>query len=206
MQNNVNSNISWYEGHTITSLGKILQFSKFYVQNIWQVVRWWHHQLTHLHIHIDWSRNVLWKFAKLQSVITSLFFNQFSSGFHCNVWKFLLFLLSLTKMLWSSSLRPVKWTLEVPTFSLPPAIEFHSSLVDPSLLFCCTNAYSCIQAMVWHLATNVVPYPHPQKTKQNTHTHKQTKQNKTKQKQPKTLNNSYMPMSVDYQLIRSILF
>ena len=37
-------------------------------------MRWWHHQLTHLHIHIDWSRNVLWKFAKLQSVITSLFF------------------------------------------------------------------------------------------------------------------------------------
>ena len=74
-------------GHTITSLGKI---SKFYVQNIWQVVRWWHHQLTHLHIHIDWSRNVLWKFAKLQNVITSLFFNRFSSGFHYYVWKFLL--------------------------------------------------------------------------------------------------------------------
>ena len=47
MQNNVNSNISRYEGHTITSLGKILKFSKFYVQNIWQIVRWWHHQLTH---------------------------------------------------------------------------------------------------------------------------------------------------------------
>ena len=93
MQNNVNSNISWYEGHTITSLGKILKFSKFYVQIIWQVVRWWHHQLTHFHIHIDWSRNVLWKFVKLQSVITSLFFNQFSSGFHCYVWNFLLFLL-----------------------------------------------------------------------------------------------------------------
>ena len=93
MQNNVNSNISWYEGHTITSLGKILKFSKFYVQIIWQVVRWWHHQLTHFHIHIDWSRNVLWKFAKLQSVITSLFFNQFSSGFHCYVWNILLFLL-----------------------------------------------------------------------------------------------------------------
>ena len=93
MQNNVNSNISWYEGHTITSLGKILKFSKFYVQNIWQVVRWWHHQLTHLHINIDWSRNVLWKFAKLQSVITSLFFNRFSSGFHCYVWKILLFFL-----------------------------------------------------------------------------------------------------------------
>ena len=93
MQNNVNSNISWYEGHTITSLGKILTFSNSYVQNIWQVVRWWHHQLTHLHIHIDWSRNVLWTFAKLESVITSLFFNRFSSGFHCYVWKFLLFFL-----------------------------------------------------------------------------------------------------------------
>ena len=34
MQNNVNSNISLYEGHTITSLDKILNFSKFYVQNI----------------------------------------------------------------------------------------------------------------------------------------------------------------------------
>ena len=83
MQNIVNSNISWYEGHTITSLGIILKISKLYVQNIWQVVRWWHHQLAHLHIHIDWSRNVSWKFAKLQNVITSLFFNRFSLGFHC---------------------------------------------------------------------------------------------------------------------------
>ena len=48
MQNNVDSNISW---HTITSLGKILKFSKYYVQKIWQVVRLWHHQPTHLHIH-----------------------------------------------------------------------------------------------------------------------------------------------------------
>ena len=105
MQNNVNSNISWYEGHTITSLGKILKFSNLYVQNIWQVVRWWHHQLTHLHIHIDWSRNVLWKFAKLQSVITSLFFNRFSSGFHCYVWKFLLFSSEIKlNLLWSFSL------------------------------------------------------------------------------------------------------
>ena len=55
----------------------------------------WRHQLTHLHIHIDWSRNVLWKFAKLQSVITSLFFNRFSSSLHCFVWKCLLFLLKL---------------------------------------------------------------------------------------------------------------
>ena len=36
---------------TIKGWGKILKFSKFYVQNIWQVVRRWHHQLTHLHIH-----------------------------------------------------------------------------------------------------------------------------------------------------------
>ena len=93
MQNNVNSTISWYEGHTITSLGKILIFSKFYVQNIWQVVRWWHHQLTHLHIHIDWSRNVLWKFAKLQKYHNFLIFQLISSGFHCYVWKFLLFFL-----------------------------------------------------------------------------------------------------------------
>ena len=34
----------------------------------------WHHQLTLLHIHIDWSKNIYvsCKFAKLQSVITSL--------------------------------------------------------------------------------------------------------------------------------------
>ena len=62
---------------TIKTLGKKYKFSKFYVQNIWQVVRRWHHQLTHLHIHKDWSRNVSWKFAKLESVITSLFFNRF---------------------------------------------------------------------------------------------------------------------------------
>ena len=115
MQNNVNSNISWYEGHTITSLGKILKFSKFYVQNIWQVVRWWHHQLTHLHIHIDWSRNVkLWKFAKLQSVITSLFFNRFSSGFHCYVWNFFTLSSKLKLiLLWSSSLKRLMKVLEI---------------------------------------------------------------------------------------------
>ena len=44
-------------------------------------MRRWHHQLTHLHIHTDWSRNVSWNFAKLQNFITSLFFNRFSSGF-----------------------------------------------------------------------------------------------------------------------------
>ena len=27
-----------------------------YIQNTWKIVRRWHHQLTHLHIHIDCSR------------------------------------------------------------------------------------------------------------------------------------------------------
>ena len=68
---------------------KYQNFQNFMYKIIWQVVRWWHHQLTHLHIHIDWSRNVLWKFAKLQNVITSIFFNRFSSDFHYYVWIFL---------------------------------------------------------------------------------------------------------------------
>ena len=40
--------------------------SKFYIQNtgIWKKVRRWHHQLTHLHIHINCSRNVLLKITK----------------------------------------------------------------------------------------------------------------------------------------------
>ena len=89
----------------------ILQISKYYVQNIWQVMRLWHHQLTHLHIHIGVTRNVSWKFAKLQSVITSLFFNfnQFSSSFHCLVRKLLLFLLKIKlKLFWISPLTLIR--------------------------------------------------------------------------------------------------
>ena len=57
------------------------------------------------YIHIDWSRNVLWKFVKLQSVITSLYFNRLSSGFHCYVWKnFTLSSKLKLNLLWSSSL------------------------------------------------------------------------------------------------------
>ena len=74
---------------------KFLSFLCTKLQNEWKIVRRWHHQLTHLHIHIDWSRNVSWKFEKIQSVITSLFFNRFSSGFHYVVPKCLLFLLRL---------------------------------------------------------------------------------------------------------------
>ena len=125
MQNNVNSSIFWYEGHTITSFGKILKFSKFYVQNIWHVVRWWKNmqmselmmssplnfpfiqmyyprgslsidsKLTHLHIQIDWSRNVLWKFAKIRFSLLCL--------------KILLFLLKFKLYLfWVSPLTKMK--------------------------------------------------------------------------------------------------
>ena len=74
-------------------------------------MRRWHHQLTHLHIHIDWSRNVSWKIVKLQNVITSLFFNQFSSGFQYFVQKFLTLSSEIKlNLVWMSSLS---W----PTFS-----------------------------------------------------------------------------------------
>ena len=33
-------------------------------------MRWWHHQLTHLNIHKDWSRNVFRKNVKFQNVTT----------------------------------------------------------------------------------------------------------------------------------------
>ena len=62
------------------NLQKIKIVTILFIQNIWQV-RLWHHQLNNFQIHIDVPRNVLWKFAKLQSVITSVFFNRFSSNF-----------------------------------------------------------------------------------------------------------------------------
>ena len=77
-------------------IAEIWNFCHFCAQNEWEIVRRWHHQLAHLHIHTNWSRNVSWKFAKLQSVITFLFFNRFSSGFHCFINKFLLFLMKLS--------------------------------------------------------------------------------------------------------------
>ena len=73
-------------------IAEIWNFCHFCAQNEWEIVRRWHHQLAHLHT--NWSRNVSWKFAKLQSVTTFLFFNRFSSGFHCFIHKFLLFLMN----------------------------------------------------------------------------------------------------------------
>ena len=80
-------------GKSNVLLAEIWNFCHFCIQSEWKIVRRWHHQLAHLHIHSDWSRTVSWKFAKFQNFITSLFFNQFSSGFHCFVQKILLFLL-----------------------------------------------------------------------------------------------------------------
>ena len=37
------------------------QYEVFHIQYIWKIVRAWHHQLAHLNIHKDWSRNVSWK-------------------------------------------------------------------------------------------------------------------------------------------------
>ena len=56
------------------------------------------HQLPHLNIHNDWSRNVFRKKMKFQNVITSLFLIQFSSFLLQSVGKFLLFLLQLCKI------------------------------------------------------------------------------------------------------------
>ena len=86
--------IYWYEGHTLTSLGKILKFSKLYVQNIRQVVRWWHHQLTYS---FAYSYGLVKKcFLKICETSKCrnflIFVNQFSSGFHCFVQNFSFFL------------------------------------------------------------------------------------------------------------------
>ena len=76
-------------------LQKILNFSKFHVQYTWQIVRRWHHQLAHLNIHKDWSRNVFRKNVKFQNVITSLFSIRFSSFLHRFVGENFLFLLKI---------------------------------------------------------------------------------------------------------------
>ena len=99
---------SWYEGHTITSLGKILKFSKFYVAKYMasSEVMTSSGSLICIYSYTTGQEMFCKTYAKLQSVITSLFFNRFSSGFHCYVWKFLLFLLRLSSnLLWSSSLE-----------------------------------------------------------------------------------------------------
>ena len=74
---------------------------KIHIQyNIYKkIVRGWH-QLAHLNIHKDWSRNVFRKNVKFQNVISSLFLIQFSSFFHCSVEKNVLCLIKLIQF-WS---------------------------------------------------------------------------------------------------------
>ena len=63
-----------------------VRFLNFCRQIEWKIVRWWHHQLTYLHIglymyryvHIKCSRNGLWQIAKLYNFIYSWFLIQFS--------------------------------------------------------------------------------------------------------------------------------
>ena len=65
------------------------------VKMSWQIVRVWHHHLTQLNIHKDWSRSVFRKYGKFQNVLTSLFLIRFSS-FLCHfVGKFFLLFLKL---------------------------------------------------------------------------------------------------------------
>ena len=45
-------------------------------------MRVWHHHLTLLNIHKDWSRTVCQKYGKFQNVITSLFLIRFSWFLH----------------------------------------------------------------------------------------------------------------------------
>ena len=60
MRNNVYSDIVWYGDMILPVWAKNQNLSKFHIQYIWKIVRAWH-QLAHLNIHKDWSRNVSWK-------------------------------------------------------------------------------------------------------------------------------------------------
>ena len=106
MRNNVYSDIFWYGDMILPVWAKNKKFSKFHIQYIWKIVRAWHHQLAHLNIHKDWSRNVSWKNVKFQNVITPLFLIRFSSFLHQSVGE--IFILSFEFMVildWTSPLK-----------------------------------------------------------------------------------------------------
>ena len=56
-------------GKSNVLLAEIWHFCHFCIQSEWKIVRRWHHQLAHLHIHSDWSRTVSWKFAKFHNFL-----------------------------------------------------------------------------------------------------------------------------------------
>ena len=110
-------------------------------------MRRWHHQLTHLHIHIDWSRNVSWKFAKLQKyhnflIFQSIFirFSLFCSQIFTlsSEIKLILFwissLINETWQSWSNSLRLTWFLFQMQSF-LTPLTNFSLSLhSEPNFL------------------------------------------------------------------------
>ena len=69
-------------------------------------MRQWHHHLTHLHIHIDWSRNVSWKFAKTSKCHNFLIFEPIFIRFSLLCLKMFTLSSEIIKLnlLWSSSL------------------------------------------------------------------------------------------------------
>ena len=95
MRNNVYSDIFWY-GDMILPVWAKNQIFQNFIYNTYEKL-WGHdsHQLAHLNIHKDWSRNVSWKNVTFQNVITPLFLIRFSSFLHQSVGKFLFFLLNL---------------------------------------------------------------------------------------------------------------
>ena len=61
-------------------------WNTLYIQNTWKIVRRWDHQLTHLHIHVDCSRNVsLKKEKKKKKKNIFPIFIQFTSNFHNSI-------------------------------------------------------------------------------------------------------------------------
>ena len=48
-----------------------------FMYNIWQIVRRWHHQLSHLNIYKDWSRNFFRKNVKFQMSQLPYFLSDF---------------------------------------------------------------------------------------------------------------------------------
>ena len=97
---------------TFVELTSGIFFLQFSAQNELKIVRQWHHQHTNLHIGLNVPQNILWKSAKLQNFITSLFFVQFSLNFHHSVRIFSSISIEINKNLdWISPLMEVSFGL-----------------------------------------------------------------------------------------------
>ena len=67
----ISSERNWGKSNVL--LAEIWNFCHFCIQSEWKIVRRWHHQLAHLHIHSDWSRTVSWKFVKFCLIFQPIF-------------------------------------------------------------------------------------------------------------------------------------